>query len=63
MKSTLLIASAFALLTLTACDQTSFLAEAGASVDEGGFGQPTMINCSSCTGPPEKTELPASGTA
>lgn len=44
MKSTLLIASALALLTLTACDQTSFLAEAGSSVDEGGFGQPTMNN-------------------
>ena len=31
-------------LSLTACDQTAFLAEAGAEVDEGNFGQPTMIN-------------------
>ena len=44
MKSSLLIASAVALLTLTACDQTAFLAEAGSAVDEGGFGEPTMIN-------------------
>ena len=41
---TALIVSTFAALTLTACDQTVFLAEAGAEVDEGGFGQPTMIN-------------------
>jgi peptidoglycan-associated lipoprotein len=47
MKSSLrstVIASTLAFLTLTACDQTSFLAEAGSSVDEGGFGQPTMNN-------------------
>lgn len=33
-----------ALLPLAACDQTAFLSEAGSEVDEGGFGQPTMIN-------------------
>ena len=47
MKSSLrstLIFSTLALLALTACDQTGFLSEAGSSVDEGGFGQPTMIN-------------------
>ena len=47
MKSSLhtaLIVSTFALLTLTACDQTAILAEAGSEVDEGGFGKPTMIN-------------------
>ncbi|MBC7735723.1 MAG: OmpA family protein [Candidatus Saccharibacteria bacterium] len=31
-------------LLLTACDQTTFLSEAGSEVDEGGFGQPTMTN-------------------
>lgn len=47
MKSSLrtaLIVSAIATMTLTACDQTAFLAEAGSEVDEGGFGQPTMNN-------------------
>ena len=43
LRSTLLV-STLALLALTACDQTGFLSEAGSSVDEGGFGQPTMIN-------------------
>jgi peptidoglycan-associated lipoprotein len=41
MKSSLhtaLIISAVAMLGLTACDQTGFLAEAGSSVDEGSFG-------------------------
>jgi peptidoglycan-associated lipoprotein len=38
-----------ALLTLTACDQTAFLAEAGSEVDEGNFGQPTMINSMAMT--------------
>ncbi|MBC7479313.1 MAG: OmpA family protein [Pseudorhodobacter sp.] len=33
-----------ALLPLAACDQTAFLSEAGSEVDEGGFGQPTMVN-------------------
>ena len=52
MKSSLrsvLIVSALATLTLTACDQTGFLAEAGSEVDEGGFGQPTMINTMAMT--------------
>jgi peptidoglycan-associated lipoprotein len=52
MKSSLhtaLIVSTFALLSLTACDQTGFLAEAGSEVDEGGFGQPTMINSMAMT--------------
>ena len=47
MKSSLrtaLILSTLAALTLTACDQTAFLAEAGSEVDEGSFGQPTMMN-------------------
>jgi peptidoglycan-associated lipoprotein len=52
MKSSLrtaFIVSALATLTLTACDQTAFLAEAGSEVDEGGFGQPTMINTMAMT--------------
>jgi outer membrane protein OmpA-like peptidoglycan-associated protein len=52
MKSSLhtaLIISAIAMLGLTACDQTGFLAEAGSSVDEGSFGQPTMINTMAMT--------------
>ena len=47
MKSSLrhtLLVSTLALLPLAACDQTVFLSEAGSSVDEGGFGQPTMNN-------------------
>ena len=52
MKSSLrtaLIISTLAALTLTACDQTAFLAEAGSEVDEGNFGQPTMINTMAMT--------------
>ena len=52
MKSSLrtaLIISTLAALTLTACDQTAFLAEAGSEVDEGSFGQPTMINTMAMT--------------
>ena len=52
MKSplrTALIISTLAALTLTACDQTAFLAEAGSEVDEGRFGQPTMINTMAMT--------------
>ena len=52
MKSSLrtaLIVSTLAALTLTACDQTAFLAEAGSEVDEGNFGQPTMINTMAMT--------------
>lgn len=47
MKSSLrhaLLVSTLALLPLAACDQTAFLSEAGSSVDEGGFGRPTMNN-------------------
>lgn len=43
LRHTLLI-STLALLTLTACSDTAFNGEAGASVDEGGFGAPTMNN-------------------
>ncbi len=52
MKSSLrtaLIVSALATLTLTGCDQTGFLAEAGSEVDEGNFGRPTMINTMAMT--------------
>ena len=52
MKSSLrtaLIVSTLAAMTLTACDQTAFLAEAGSEVDEGNFGQPTMINTMAMT--------------
>ena len=52
MKSRLrsaLILSALASLTLSACDQTSFLAEAGSEIDEGNFGRPTMINTMAMT--------------
>lgn len=52
MKSsirTALIVSTLAAMTLTACDQTAFLAEAGSEVDEGNFGQPTMINTMAMT--------------
>ncbi len=47
MKSslrTVLFLSSLAMLALTGCDNTKFLAEAGSEVDEGGFGQPTMMN-------------------
>ena len=47
--STALIVSTLAAMTLTACDQTAFLAEAGSEVDEGNFGQPTMINTMAMT--------------
>jgi len=43
LRHTLLI-STLALLTLAACSDTAFNGEAGASVDEGGFGAPTMNN-------------------
>ena len=52
MKSSLrtaLIISTLAALTLSACSQTAFLAEAGSEVDEGRFGQPTMINTMAMT--------------
>ncbi|WP_426035464.1 OmpA family protein [Cypionkella sp. TWP1-2-1b2] len=42
MRSLPLIAAAF--LSLAACDPTSFTSEAGAEVDEGGFGNSTMNN-------------------
>ena len=47
MKSalkTVLFCAALAILPLAGCDQTAFLREAGSEVDEGGFGNPTMIN-------------------
>lgn len=37
-------------LSLTACDQTQFLHEAGSGVDEGNFGAPTMTNTLAMTG-------------
>ena len=39
-----LLISTLALLPLTACNEADFNREAGASVDEGGFGAPTMNN-------------------
>ena len=46
MKSSLRTAlfCSFAIQPLAACDQTRFLSEAGSEVDEGGFGNPTMMN-------------------
>ena len=47
MKITLnsaVICTVLAVFPLAGCDQTSFLNEAGAEVDEGGFGNPTMMN-------------------
>ena len=47
MKSalkTVLLCTSLAMLPLAGCDQTAFLREAGSEVDEGGFGNPTMIN-------------------
>ena len=47
MKSsfkTVLLCASLAILPLAGCDQTAFLREAGSDVDEGGFGNPTMIN-------------------
>jgi len=52
MKSnmrTALIISALSALTLSACDKTQFLAEAGSEIDEGNFGRPTMINTMAMT--------------
>lgn len=43
LRHTLLI-STLALLPLAACNEADFNREAGASVDEGGFGAPTMNN-------------------
>jgi len=43
-------------LSLAACDQTSFLSEAGSEVDEGSFGQPTMINSMAMMGEGQATE-------
>jgi peptidoglycan-associated lipoprotein len=42
-------------LSLTACDQTAFLSEAGSEVDEGGFGQPTMTNSMAMMGQGDAT--------
>jgi len=39
-----LLVSALSALSLTGCDTTAFLNEAGSEVDEGSFGRPTMIN-------------------
>ena len=47
MKSSLrttLFCTSLAILPLAGCDQTTFLNEAGAEVDEGCFGRPTMLN-------------------
>lgn len=44
-----------ALLPLAGCDQTAFLSEAGSEVDEGGFGQPTMINSMAMMGEGDAT--------
>lgn len=43
LHSALLI-STLALMTLTACSDAAFNSEAGGTVDEGGFGAPTMNN-------------------
>ena len=42
-------------LSLAACDQTAFLSEAGSEVDEGNFGQPTMINSMAMMGEGQAT--------
>ena len=44
-----------ALLPLAACDQSAFLSEAGSEVDEGNFGQPTMINSMAMMGEGQAT--------
>ena len=46
-----------ALMPLAACDQTAFLSEAGAEVDEGGFGQPTMTNTMAMMNEGQATEV------
>ena len=47
---TALILSALALMALAGCDQTGFLNEAGSEVDEGNFGNPTLMNGQAMTG-------------
>jgi len=42
--NTALLCTSLAIFPLAGCDQTTFLNEAGAEVDEGGFGNPTMMN-------------------
>ena len=47
MKSTLrttILLTSLAILPLAGCDTKAFLGEAGGEVDEGGFGNPTMMN-------------------
>ena len=47
---TALILTSLALMALAGCDQTAFLNEAGSEVDEGNFGNPTMMNGLAMTG-------------
>ena len=50
LMRTALILTTLALMALTGCDQTAFLNEAGSEVDEGNFGNPTMMNGLAMTG-------------
>lgn len=52
-----LIILAVALMPLGACDTTAFTNQAGAEVDEGNFGQPTMINAMAMRGEGDATQL------
>ncbi len=54
---TKLIVAALALFPLAACDNTSFLKEAGSEVDEGGFGNPTATNSLAMMGEADATQM------
>ena len=52
-----LIITAIALLPLGACDTTAFTNEAGSEVDEGNFGNPTMMNAMAMAGEGDATQM------
>lgn len=56
LHKTLLIA-AVALLPLSGCDSSGFMGEAGAEVDEGNFGNPTMMNGLAMMGEGDATQM------
>lgn len=56
LHKTLLIA-AIALLPLSGCDSSGFMGEAGAEVDEGNFGNPTMMNGLAMMGEGDATQM------
>ncbi len=56
LHKTLMLA-AVCLLPLSACDTTSFGREAGAEVDEGNFGNPTMVNGLAMRGEGDATQM------